>query len=112
MAEYLNAKCSICGEKYHVCDDCLNTRTFTPWRKIACSINCYKIFIALNDFTNKRETKERTRQFLSELDLSELESFEENIKLKIKEIMSQPKRKTRDVKEVKVSENQDIESKC
>ncbi|MCD7996366.1 MAG: hypothetical protein LUH21_03935 [Clostridiales bacterium] len=98
MAEYLNAKCSICGKMYHVCNDCNNTASFTPWRKIACSINCYKIFLALNSYTNKHSAKNETKEILSECDLSELNSFEPNIKMAIEEIMrdeiiTKPKKK-------------------
>lgn len=93
MAEYLNARCSICGTKYHVCNDCSNTKAFTPWRKIVCSIDCYKIYMALSAYTNGYATKEETKSILKEYDLSQLDTFEENIKASIKEILKEDKPK-------------------
>lgn len=87
VSDYLNTTCTICGTKYHVCGSCANAKTFKPWRTIACSINCYKIFMALNSYTNGYATKEETRTILEELDLSNLETLEENIKASIQEIL-------------------------
>lgn len=100
MAEYLNAKCSICGTKYHVCNDCKNTKSFTPWKMVACSMNCYKIFMALRDYTNGYAAKEETKNILKDSDLSNLETFEENIKASIKNILKErnPKRSRKTVK--------------
>lgn len=86
MAEYLNAKCSICGRKYHVCNDCAAAKSFTPWRKVACSVDCYRIFTVLNDYTNGRTDKEETKKLLSRYDLSGKDTFEANIKASIEEI--------------------------
>lgn len=80
MSEKSNAKCSICGTRYHICNDCNNAVSFTPWRTIACSINCYKIFLAINDYTNGRSSKSETKSILYNCDLSEMDSFEKNIK--------------------------------
>lgn len=93
MSEYLNATCSICGEKYHLCNDCKNTMDFTPWRRIADSVNCYKIFLVLRDYTNKCATKAETKEKLTSCDLSNLETFQENIKESIKNIMAEEKPK-------------------
>lgn len=93
MAEYLNARCSICGQKYHVCSDCTNTKSFTPWRKVACSIDCYKIFMALSLYTNRYATKEETREIIKGYDLSKLDTFEDNIKTSIQEILKETKPK-------------------
>lgn len=98
MAEYLNAKCSICGKKYHVCADCANTKSFMPWKTIACSIDCYKIFIALRDYTNGYSTKEDIKPILEKCDLSELGNYEDNIKNSIMEILKKPvTKKTRNI---------------
>lgn len=93
MADYLNAKCSICGKLYHICNDCANTKSFTPWRAIADTLNCYKIFLILRDYTNGYTKKEEAKQLLKGCDLSELETFEDNIKISIKEILTEDRRK-------------------
>lgn len=43
--------------------------------------------MALNSYTNGYATKEETRTILEELDLSNLETLEENIKASIQEIL-------------------------
>lgn len=91
MAEYLNKTCSICGSKYHACDDCANEKNTTPWKKITCTANCYSIFLILNKYTNKYISKEEAKRELSNYDLSKIDNFEENIKLAIKEIMKETK---------------------
>lgn len=89
MKEYLNAKCSICGIRYHICNSCANTKSFTPWRTIACSANCYKIFMALSAYTNGLATKEETRDILKSSDLTYFEMFEDNIRSSIRNILAE-----------------------
>lgn len=84
MAEYLNATCSICGTKYHICNSCSNTKSFTPWRVITCSKDCYQIFLALCAYTNGYATKEETKDALTRCNLCNLQTFEKNIKTSIK----------------------------
>lgn len=107
MAEKLNATCSICGTKYHVCNDCSNTKSFAPWKRITCSTDCYKIFLILSNYTNKYISKDEAKKELSECNISNLESFEDNIKSSIKEIMKETKqKKTKNV----INENVAVES--
>lgn len=87
MGEYLNAVCPICGKKYHVCDVCQKTQEFTPWRKITDTINCYKIFMILNEYTNGHTDQKTTRHKLDHCDLSDLENFQPSIKKTIEKIM-------------------------
>lgn len=42
-----NHTCKICGEKYYACDYCEQEHTFTPWRSVCCSIECYKEYLKL-----------------------------------------------------------------
>ncbi|MEY8352601.1 hypothetical protein AALB39_04500 [Lachnospiraceae bacterium 54-53] len=86
-----NAKCSICGKRYHLCLNCSNTKTFTPWRSITDTIECYKIFLIIRDYTNKYISKVEARSQLENYDLSELDSFEDNIRSVINEIFVEDK---------------------
>lgn len=90
MSQELNATCDICGKKYHVCNSCKEIKTFTPWRTVTDTLQHYAIFLALSQYT-KTKNKEKAREELSACDLSDLESFNENIKAVIKEIMEEPK---------------------
>ena len=42
MAEYLNAVCKICGKKYHHCEMC---EQIGSWRAVACSPECWNIWV-------------------------------------------------------------------
>ncbi|MDE7367505.1 MAG: hypothetical protein K2N24_09140 [Lachnospiraceae bacterium] len=88
MADYQNARCSICGQAYHICNSCSGRGTYTPWRTVACSMDCYQLFLALNSYTNGYATQEETRTLLEQLDLSRFSTLEEHIQTSIRSILS------------------------
>lgn len=87
MALELNAECDICGKKYHVCHTCSEVMSFKPWRTVTDTMEHYKIYLAIAGYTNNKD-KTRAKELLLKCDLTELESFNENIRNAIKEIMS------------------------
>lgn len=90
MSEPLNGVCDICGKRYSVCKTCQTVKTFKPWRTITDTLEHYKIFIALSEYT-RTKNKEEAKEQLSHCDLSDLESFPDRIKNVIKEITVEPK---------------------
>lgn len=100
MSEELNANCDVCGKKYHVCVSCLQQKTFKPWRTVVDTIDHYKIYMAVHGYTVTKD-KELAKKELSVCDLSELNSFSDNIKKAINEILSEDKTVT-EVKTVKI----------
>ena len=100
MAEELNATCAICGKKYHVCLSCQQERSFKPWRTVVDTIDHYKIYMAIHGYTVTKD-KEMAKKALSACDLSELNSFEDNIKKAINEILAEDKTTT-ETKTVKI----------
>ena len=108
MAQELNATCDICGKKYHICSSCKEVKSFTPWRTVTDTMQHYLIFLALSEYT-KTKDKEKAKEELSKCDLSELDTFNENIKTAIKEIMAEGKEKiVETVSEETVEENVEI----
>ena len=108
MAQELNATCDICGKKYHICSSCKEVKSFTPWRTVTDTMQHYLIFLALSEYT-KTKDKEKAKEELSKCDLSELDTFNENIKIAIKEIMAEGKEKiVETVSEEIVEENVEI----
>jgi len=85
--ENLNATCSICGKKYHMCVTCSEVKSFMPWRTIVDTVNCYKIFLILRDYTNKSKTKESAKADLEKCDLSEISTFIPEVKSAVEEIL-------------------------
>lgn len=94
MNKQLNATCSVCGKKYHMCSDCSEVKSFTPWRTVACSTECYKIYLVLSNFNNGFINKAETKEQLSNCNLSNLDLFESNIKELINNILKEEKPKT------------------
>ncbi|MEY8525142.1 hypothetical protein D7X98_18895 [bacterium 1XD8-76] len=86
MAQKMNAKCSICGTAYHVCSTCKSTKTLTPWRTIADTIDCYKIFTVVKQYTNKEITKDKAKEMLEKAVMPK--ELEPHIKAVVDEIMS------------------------
>ena len=108
MAQELNATCDICGKKYHICSSCKEVKSFTPWRTVTDTMQHYLIFLALSEYT-KTKDKEKAKEELSKCDLSELDTFNENIKTAIKEIMAEGKEKiVETVSEETIAENVEI----
>ena len=108
MSQELNATCDICGKKYHVCNSCKEVKSFTPWRTVTDTMQHYLIFLALSEYT-KTKDKEKAKEELSKCDLSELDTFNENIKTVIKEIMAEEKEKiVETVSEETIGENVEI----
>lgn len=95
MSEELNATCDVCGKKYHMCYSCEEIKTFNPWKRVVCTVECFKIYMAVHGYTVTKD-KEMARKALSSCDLSELESFSDNIKQAIKEILSDDKENATD----------------
>lgn len=83
-----NATCIICGKDYHLCIACeRNKSNWKPWKALTDTENCYEIYKVLNDYGFNKISKEEARNLLSKLDLSNVDTFKESVKTKIKEIM-------------------------
>lgn len=111
MAEYLNAKCAICDKKYHLCKTCEDVKTFSPWRTVTDTIDCYKIFLVLSEYT-KTKNKEQAKKELNTCNLKEKDAFAPHIKAAIDEIMAEPEVKvetsTKEIKEKEVKNSQPV----
>lgn len=75
-------KCLVCGKIYEYCKGC-NPET-PSWKAIFESQNCHDIFEVMSSSMSDEGKKE----MLNELDLSELEKFNEDIKAQIKDLFS------------------------
>lgn len=112
MAENkINAFCKICGSGYNVCNSCLEQKTFKPWRNITDSIEHYKIYLAIHGYTISND-KKKAKKELESCNLSDLDSFKDEIKNVIKEIMEEPvklknvSKKTKDNIETKIDKDE------
>lgn len=105
--ENLNATCSICGKKYHMCVTCSEVKSFMPWRTIVDTVNCYKIFLILRDYTNKAKTKESAKADLEKCDLSGISIFIPEVKSTIEEILKE-ETKIKKIKTLSMEEKDNV----
>lgn len=110
-----NATCKVCGTAYHRCLNCeKNQNNFVSYKLVACSHNCFKIHATILS----GDSKETQRETLKKLDLTNLETFEEEVKAYIKDVLATEKEILakeiiEDVKETIVieQENKEIKTK-
>ena len=74
-----NAICAICGKPYRVCHTCQNIKTYTPWRTVTDTLPHYTIYLAIYEY-NKTKDKAKAKEELLKCDLSELDSFDKDVK--------------------------------
>jgi hypothetical protein len=112
MSKEINHWCVVCGKGYHACDSCNETKSFTPWRTLTDSIEHFKIFTVLKDFNNKLISKKEARELLSNVDLSDKDSFKDSAKSVLAEIYKDDvvetkttRKRNKVVAEIEVTEN-------
>ena len=91
----INNYCLICGKGYHVCHSCREVRTFSPWRSITDTANCFKIYRVLSDYNGKYITKEQAREQLLNCDLTAKDTFKERPRNTINEILGETHKASR-----------------
>ena len=82
----INARCSICGEGYHLCKSCSDVTSFLPWRTVTDTVGHYLIYTAIHGYTISKD-KVKAKGELEKCDLSELKKFNSEIQMVISEIM-------------------------
>lgn len=63
--------CIICGKSYKFCDSCRNIRSFTPWRTIACSAECYQAYMIILACQRNKEDEEMFKHLREIVDVIE-----------------------------------------
>lgn len=89
MAENNNATCSICGRSYHKCLSCRDSMKLQPWKVFTDTAEHYKIFQVVRGFSTGVYTKDEFKSKLKNMDLSDLESYKEHIKVLIKDALKE-----------------------
>ena len=89
MSERINATCSICGNGYHLCMSCKDKMDLQPWKAFTDSASCYQVFQVVKGYSTGVYTKEEFKNKLKNIDLSNLESYKENIKALIKDALKE-----------------------
>ncbi len=85
--EKLDTQCKICGRLYHYCNNCREFKTIESWRQHADTMEHYKIFMTILDYTQYNESKDKVKEQLSNCDLSDSASYFPWIQYLINQIM-------------------------
>lgn len=88
MSKEGNLTCKVCGKKYNYCPTC-PTDTRPKWMKHYCGDNCKKIFSTLVNYSLGEADKDTTMNILLGCDLSNQDSFDNDINEKIIEVFSE-----------------------
>lgn len=93
-------KCSICGKEYEACNSCLEQKTFKPWRTVTDTIEHYKIYFVIHEYSISKD-KEKAIEDLKNCDIHDINNFVPDIKKVIQEIIGESKQKRSRVKGAK-----------
>lgn len=91
MMERNNASCSICEKAYYMCISCKDMISLSPWKVHTDTSEHYKIYQIIHGYSTGVYNKKEAKSKLQKVDLSDLESFKDNIKTIIKDIMKEDK---------------------
>ena len=108
-----NAICKVCGKPYHRCMSCDTERKLYPYKSIADSQNCYKLFYIISNYYNKTITKDEAYEQLQNCDISDYKNFlPHNVKM-IDEILGNATiiKETKSTKSESLEENDKEEVK-
>lgn len=86
-----NATCSICGNPYYKCLSCRDSMNLHPYKNYCCSVDCYKVFQIVRGYNTGVYNKNEFKSKLMNIDLSDLENYEESIKNLIKDVLKEDK---------------------
>ena len=108
MAEKSNATCSICGKRYHKCLSCKDKMRVEPWKMYTCSSAHYQVYQVLRGYNTGMYTKEEAKSKLQNIDLSDLNNFQESKQKIIKEIMKEDKKIAKTVEPIVEEATEDV----
>lgn len=110
MADKPNATCSICGKGYHKCLSCADKIKAEPWKQYVCCSEHYKVFQIVRGYNTGVYTKGEAKERLQTVDLSDLDSFKDNIRKIVKDIMKEEKKVAKVEEPVVVAEASVVEA--
>lgn len=84
MSKKIN--CIVCGKEYETCNCSKDLKTY---KVITDNVNCYQIYLIVNDFVNEVITKEEAKKMLSKCDIKDYKKFKKPIVLSIDKILKE-----------------------
>ena len=87
----LNRVCFTCGKKHSYCPTCYGDMSLETWHIMFDNDNCKTIFNIINQHFYKHITIDEAISQLEKCDLRELDTFNEDIKKEVSDILTQKK---------------------
>ena len=109
MAKNINHWCVVCGNGYHACDSCDEIKSFTPWRKLTDTAMHYQVFTVLKEYNNKLISTAEAIEMLSQLDISDKDTYKDSAKKVLDEILSEDKTPRKNSKKKAATVNESVE---
>lgn len=102
MAEQNNTTCAICGKGYYLCLACKSNK-LTPWKLHTDTSEHYKIFQILRGVFMNVYSMEEAKEKLSAINLSDIDTFNDDIKIRINEILNYQPENVKTIENVEYS---------
>lgn len=83
-----NSYCAICGKSYYYCHSCKDQARLHPYRIHTDTSEHFKIFTIVRGYNVGLYSKEEAYNLLKKVDISDKDSYKDNIKLIIDEILN------------------------
>lgn len=90
MGETKKATCSICGKQYDLCLSCRKELSIKPWKEVADTENCYKLYMCLLQFNNGHLSKDEAKKQVEKINYNP-EDLRDSVRENLSKILSSPK---------------------
>lgn len=90
MRETKKATCSICGKKYDLCLSCRKELSARPWKEVADTESCYKLYMILLQFNNGYLSADEAKRQIEKVDYDP-KALRDNVRENIDKILSTSK---------------------
>lgn len=97
MGNKKKATCTICGNKYDLCLSCRKELSIKPWKEVADTESCYKLYMCLLQFNNGYLSKDEAKKQIEKINYDP-KVLRENVIENIDKILStsKPSKKSED----------------
>ena len=87
MGRQNNRTCIICGKQYHYCPNCGEDAGKPTWYFVFDGQNCHDIYDVCTNYRDGKIDVAKAYELISNLDISEINSFQEATRAQINEII-------------------------
>lgn len=107
MGRQNNRTCIICGKQYHYCPNCGEDAGKPTWYFVFDGQNCHDIYDVCTNYRDGKIDVAKAYELISNLDISEINSFQEATRAQINEIIKNGKPVNRNITSTNNSEDKE-----